>query len=81
MTPMLALGFPVWRMAQARLPSYCPNGWAARLASSLSWRQTAGALQGFLVVAVVATYPLVLQPLRALPSGLGDPPLNTTILA
>ncbi|HZR25514.1 MAG TPA: discoidin domain-containing protein [Vicinamibacterales bacterium] len=42
---------------------------------------TAGALAVFAAAAVVATWPLVLHPGRTIAGGLGDPLLNTTILA
>ena len=42
---------------------------------------TAGALALFSAAAVVATWPLLGHPARTIAGGLGDPLLNTTILA
>jgi hypothetical protein len=44
-------------------------------------RETLAALAAFVGVAIVATYPLALNAVRSLPGGLGDPLLNSTILA
>lgn len=44
-------------------------------------RETLVALAGFIGVAIVATYPLIRNGLHSLPGGLGDPLLNSTILA
>lgn len=47
----------------------------------LSRREIFLAWAGYIAAAVVATYPLILRPFDALPGGLADPALNTTILA